>query len=70
LDWGREPWDGQSPRSLARLRIQEILRKRFGTCVVDNSVILCAGREASRSDLDPAQYLSYISDGGSFSHGS
>jgi len=52
LEWGREPWEGWSPRSLTA-----------GACVVDNSVVGCPSREAQRYDPDPAQYTCYISDG-------
>jgi len=60
LDWGREPWDGQSPRSLARLVISAKMLKRFGTCVVDKSVVRCPSREAQRFGTDPAQYMCFI----------
>jgi len=49
LDWGREPWSGQSPRSLTR-----------GACVVDNSVVGCPSREAQRFGTDPAQYVIFL----------
>jgi len=49
LDWGKEPWSGQTPRSLTR-----------GACVVDNSVVGSASREALRFDPDPAQWTMFL----------
>ena len=48
LDWGREPWDGRSPRSLTR-----------GSCGVDNSDVRCTSREAPDVG-DPAQWLIFL----------
>jgi len=59
LDWGKEPWAGVSPRYLTK-------GYREGSCVVDNSEVGWASREAERLDMDPAQFMCYISDGASF----
>ena len=57
LDWGVEPWEGRTPRSLTKV-------VRGASCVVDKSEVGCPSREALRIGTDPAQLLSYISDGG------
>ena len=57
LDWGREPWNGVSPRHLTR-----------GSCVVDKSDVKSESREAGRFDVDPAQYMIFLK--GSPSNGS
>ncbi len=49
LDWGREPWHGVSPRCLTR-----------GSCVVENSGVGSASREALRFDADPAQFTMFL----------
>ena len=49
LDWGVEPWHGVSPRYLTK-----------GSCVVDNSVVRSASREAQRFDADPAQLIFFL----------
>ncbi len=56
------PWGGQSPLLLA----QELVRERIrvfidAACVVDNSVVRCPSREASRIAVNPAQYQLCIS---------
>jgi len=56
LDWGSEPWEGRTPRSLTKVA-------RGVTCVVDKSVVCCASREANRIAANPAQFQFYISDG-------
>jgi len=56
LDWGKEPWQGRTPRSLTKVA-------RGATCGVDNSVVGCPSREAQRFGTDPAQLVFYISDG-------
>ena len=48
LDWGKEPWEGVSPRHLTR-----------GSCVVDNSVVRCTSREALGM-FDPAQLTLFL----------
>jgi len=50
LDWGKEPWQGRSPRSLSK-----------GACVVDNSVVGCPSREAQRFGPFPAQFTLFVS---------
>jgi len=49
LEWGKEPWEGRSPRSLTR-----------GSCVVDNSDVECESREAQRIAMDPAQWKIFL----------
>jgi len=53
LDWGKEPWEGRSPRSLTR-----------GSCVVDNFSVLCPSREAhiasGRQVPDPHQLTLFL----------
>jgi len=49
LDWGREPWAGRTPRSMTR-----------GACVVDNSAVGWASREALRVVPVPAQYTLFL----------
>jgi len=61
LEWGREPWKGQSPRVLTRgFRV-----RLHRTCVVDKSEVSWASREAQRFGMDPAQYMCFIFDGAS-----
>ncbi len=49
LDWGREPWEGVSPRYLTK-----------GSCIVDNSVVGCPSREALESYVDPRQLTAFL----------
>ena len=52
LDWGKEPWQGRTPRSLTKVA--------RGTCVVDKSDVGWASREAERFDADPAQLTLFL----------
>ena len=49
LDWGREPWEGVSPRHLAR-----------GSCGVDNFDVKSESGDANGSDVDPAQFTLFL----------
>ncbi len=53
LDWGGTPWEGRTPRSLTKVQ-------RGLTCVVDNSDVGSASREALRLDPDPAQFTALL----------
>ena len=52
LDWGKEPWQGQSPRSLTKALV--------AAGGVDNFVVRCPSREAQRFDPDPAQFTLFL----------
>ena len=52
LDWGKEPWQGRTPRSLTKIA--------RGTCVVDKSEVGWPSREAQCFGTDPAQFTLFL----------
>ncbi len=64
LDWGTEPWSGQSPRSLAKF-------SRGHWRDVDKSRTLPEPATGTQNTLDPAQLTMWIHSTPSkeFSHG-
>ena len=63
LDWGTEPWSGQSPRALAKVIVEARLDRFEATCGVDKSEVGCPSREALRIDPDPAQFTALLQGG-------
>ena len=56
LDWGREPWNGVSPRYLTK----GYPKIGYGTCVVDKSEVGCPSREAHDEITDAAQFTMFL----------
>ena len=53
LDWGSEPWQGRTPRSLTKVG-------RGASCVVDKSEVGCPSREAHWIRPDAAQLTFFL----------
>ncbi len=56
------PWEGVSPRELAKTAVFERIRRfKLTTGGVDNFVVGCPSREAQRFGTDPAQFQLCVS---------